>query len=92
MERYTANHKFVLRKITDEYLLIPTESDGEICRTIASVNETAASVWMLLDKALTKREIIDAVTQEYDVNEATAEQDIENLLSVMLSHNYIKAV
>lgn len=92
MKKFIANPKFTLRKITDEYILIPTQSDGEVCRDIVTVNETVVSVWQMLNQALTKNEIVDMLMEEYEVTQKTAEKDVDELLAVMLSHNLVKAV
>ena len=90
IKKYKASSKFVLRKIADEYIFVPVESGGTICRSIITGNETAVFIWNILsENAADKNEIVNAIMQEYEVPEDIAEKDIEKFLSEMLSRQLI---
>lgn len=92
MKKYIANSRYVLRQITDEYILIPTESDGEACRNVITANETVAFIWNKLKSGVTMEELVDALTEEYDVAPQTAQEDMEELFVKMIQLNIIRAV
>ena len=53
-----------------------TDFDGMI-----TLNETAAFLWQKLTEGTTKEALTDALTAEYDVEEATAAADVDALLT-----------
>ena len=70
----------ILRNIADEYLLVPIETDDNICNSIVTVNETIAFLWDRLIKGADEESLIVALTEEYEVSADTAKEDVISFL------------
>lgn len=73
-------YEFIVRNIVDEYVLVPV---GEAALDFAGMM-TTTEVGALLVEALktdvTRQELLDRVTAEYDVDPATAGADIDEFI------------
>ncbi len=74
-------NNFVLRKVADEYIVMPTgagiaDFDGAI-----ALNEVSAFIFEKLQNSVSKEDLLIAVLDEYDVDRETAAKDIEALVS-----------
>lgn len=78
--------ELVLRKIMDEYYLVPV---GETIYTHSGLfvmTEVAAQIWKILPKCDTVEEIIEDVMEIYDTTDTTKEQiaqDVEEFLKTL---------
>ncbi len=71
---------YLLRKVMDVHVVIGVGSEAYQPNQIMSVNETGAFLWGLLEKGAEKQELVDSLTQEYDVDRETAEKDVDAFL------------
>lgn len=71
----------VLREIAGEYILVPTGEGAVNMLRIMSLNDCGVFLWKLLAEEKTERELVDAVLEEYEIDAATAEQDVKEYLS-----------
>lgn len=55
-------------------------------------NETAATVFKTLQSPVSRQELVDALLEEFDVNETHAAQDVDQLLGEMQTKRLITAV
>ena len=78
-----AKSGFVLRHVLDEYILMPTGDNISVFDGTVMFNETAALVWQKLQSPVTREELLQAVMDEYDVEEAVAAADLDKLLQQM---------
>lgn len=72
---------FVLRKVADEYIVMPTgagiaEFDGAV-----ALNEVSAFIFEKMKSPVSKEDLLIAVLDEYEVDRETAEKDIDVLIS-----------
>ncbi len=75
------NPLFVLREIADEYVVIPVGDEASRVSGIISLNEQGAFLWKLLDSDQTEETLVDALTEEFDVEADVARKDIQTFLS-----------
>ena len=68
---------FVLREIAGDYVIIPTGKTVLSFNGLISVNEVGAFLWELLQNEVTIDELVAAVLNEYDVDEVTAREEIQ---------------
>ncbi len=54
------------------------------------LNEVGASIWKLIQKPKTVREVKDAIVQEYEVDPDQCEKDLLALLNELLSRELIE--
>lgn len=72
---------FVLRNVMDEFIVMPTGEN--IARFDGSVvlNEVSAFIYKLLETSISREDLLTAVLNEYEVDEATAAADLDVLLN-----------
>lgn len=81
---------FTLRNIAGCEIVVPV---GNTCKTfngMITLNDSASFFWQLLQKETTVDEMVKRTTEEYEVNEDTARQDIENFISLLKENNLIE--
>lgn len=75
-----AKEGFVLRTIVDEYMLLPTGTNiGRFDGTVV-LNEVSAFLWQKLQEPVTRKTLLGALLEEYDVSRDMAERDLDGLL------------
>ena len=81
--------EFILREIADEYILIPTGSTTEEFNGIINLTESAAFIWNHIEEANTFEELINMITNEYDIDKETATKDAYQFINHMLANRMI---
>ena len=72
---------FVLRNVVDEYIVMPTgdkiaKFDGAVV-----LNEVSAFIYKLLETSVCRDDVLTAILNEFDVDEATASADLDSILN-----------
>ncbi len=71
---------FVLKEIAGECVVVAVDSalnlDGMI-----TLNETAKTMWLLLEKGAEKADLVKALTDEYEVSEELAFEGVEKFIN-----------
>lgn len=75
--------EFVLREIAGDYVIIPTGKTVLKFNGLITVNEVGASLWKMLQEEATMDELVQGILEEYDVDEATAREDIQEFLDTL---------
>ncbi len=75
--------EFVLREIAGDYIIIPTGKTVLKFNGLITVNEVGASLWKMLQEEATMDELVQGILEEYDVDEATAREDIQEFLDTL---------
>jgi hypothetical protein len=76
---YEKHPKIVARRIADEVILVPISREvGEI-DSLYVLNDVGARIWDLID-GRSLEQVRDAIVDEFEVNEATAEEDLTLLI------------
>ena len=73
---YQKNQNFVFRQIDDETLLVPIKDSVGDLGAIYNLNQVAAFVWQHLDGKKTLQAIKHMMTDEFEVSDPDAEQDL----------------
>lgn len=82
---------FKLRTICGENIIVPEGIDNVNFRSIISLNESSAFLWeSIIEKDFSKSTLIDLLTSEYEVDEATAKNDVDKLVAKMLATGLIE--
>lgn len=74
------NPDYVLRKIVDECMLIPTGKAAQDFNGMITLNETAEYIWTHLEEAESPEALADMVTAEFEIDSETAYRDVCGLL------------
>lgn len=71
---------FIIREIAGSYVIIAAGEDAVDFGGMITVNETGAFLWGLLERGTSKKEMTEKLLSEYDVDEKTAEADIDEFI------------
>ena len=80
---FARSDRMVGRRIAGEYVLVPLAGRGVDLDRILNLNRVAAFVWELLDGRKSGREIVSAMTGQFDVDAETAGRDYLELLATL---------
>ena len=75
------NQDYELRDILDEHIVLPKGNEMEDFSGAIVLSEVSAFVWNLLQEDVSEEQILDRVTQEYEVGREQAAEDLRKLLS-----------
>ncbi len=85
-----AKSGFVLRHVVGEYILIPTgENIGTFNGTVL-LNDVSAFLWEKLQSPICREDLLTAMLDQYQVDEATAARDLDALLEKLRSYSLIE--
>lgn len=72
--------RFVSRKVGDELVLVPLVDNVAKMDKLFNLNETAGFLWEKLNENSSAEELKSQLLEEFDVDEATAEKDVNAFL------------
>lgn len=72
---------FVLRKISDSYVVVPVGDSVVDFSGLINLNESGAILFELLQKGAEETDLVDALLKEYKVDRATAEADVKKFVA-----------
>ena len=82
---------FRLRDICGEHIIAAEGIENIDFSRIISMNESAAFLWKKIEgKEFSKEDLITYLTEEYDVSEETATQDVQQLTNKWLEAGIIE--
>lgn len=71
---------FILRNIVDEWIVMPTGSNIKDFEGAIVLNEVSAFIWKKLESAISREDLLKAITDEYDIDEQAAANDLDEFL------------
>ena len=80
---------YIVRKIGGKFYAVSVSQVSAGGGMIA-LNETGAFIWHFLQEAHTKEELLAAMLEEFDVDEADARVDIEGFTGVLLEQGMLE--
>lgn len=80
---------FILRDIAGESVLVPTGKASEEFNGMITMTDTARFIWERLEKLGSLDELVNAVTETYDVDEETARRDCVGLINALLKRGIV---
>lgn len=78
-----SNKKAVLRKFSDESVLVPVGEAAKNNPGMFFVNEVGAMIFTACQDGKSKEEIIRMIMSEFDVDEETVSKDVENYMAYL---------
>ena len=84
-----AESGFVLREIADKYMIIPAGGKTNSFIKALLLNEVAAFVWEKLQMPISFDDLLMGILDEYDVEEAKARADLDEILKLFRTFNLI---
>lgn len=90
MQKYRTRPGIILTSICDEYFLVATKENLPHCPYITELNETSAFMWKKLETVADLNTLIEAVKEEYEVDDDEAlRQSIKDYLTQLLEKKLI---
>ena len=81
---------FVLRNVMDEHILMPTGDNMGAFNGVVLLNKVAALVWEKLQTPVSRDDLLRAVLERFNVEEAVASADLDRLLCDMKEKGIIE--
>ena len=72
---------FALRKVGEVNIIVPLGQKVLDLNGVITLNETGAFIWELLKKERSLDELVEAVSEEFEVEPDQARKDIEDFLN-----------
>lgn len=85
----TIKKELLKREIAGETILVPVGKTVYDSHGLFAMNELGSFLWDLLPQAESEEDLVAAVLREYEVDEATARQDIAEFLDKLRQMNII---
>lgn len=82
-DKLKANKEMVLREIAGEHILVPTGSAAMTFQGMITLNDAGLLIWQKMQEECTEEELVEAVMQEYEVEEEVAKADVKAFLTKM---------
>ena len=80
---------FLLKKIADDYVVIPYEDKIVDFKAMIVLNESGAFLWDALKCETTENALVEALLKEFDVDEETAKTDVKEFISTLAEKDLI---
>ena len=80
------------RNIAGETLIVPIRNRVGDLDSIYTLNEVGVRVWSLVDGQTSVNQMVATISDEYEVDQATARQDIAELLEDLAGAKLIRQV
>ncbi len=80
---------FMLKKILDDYIVVPTGDNIVDFAVAVSLNETGAFLWQQLENEKTIEELADALAGEYDITSEEVIDDVIEFAELLKGRNFL---
>jgi hypothetical protein len=80
----------VTRKTGNEYVLVPVTDNIADMDSVYTLNETGAFIWEQIDGKKSTEQIISSMTEEYDIDNNTATEDVLQFIIKMNDYLIIR--
>lgn len=80
---------FILKKILDDYIVVPTGDNIVDFAVAVSLNETGAFLWHQLEEEKNAEELISALCAEYEASADEVGTDVDEFINLLRTHGFI---
>ena len=77
---YKMKSGFVAREVGNELILVPLTGNVAQMNALFTLNDTAKFIWENITEENTEDDLINLMTEEFDIERETAEKDIKIFL------------
>ncbi len=89
-ECFIKESEIVARNIAGQTIIVPVKGRVGDLDSIYTLNEMGTMIWDFIDGGRPAQEMVDALTEEYDVDAAEAEKDVFDFLGSLEEAGLIK--
>ena len=72
---------FVLRKVADTYVVVAVGTEAKKHNVMITLNESGKLLWEKLSEGADEKALVDAILDEYEIDEATALADVKKFIA-----------
>ena len=80
---------FVLRRVAGEIIVLPSGDDLDL-KMMITLNETGEFLWKRLESGAGTEELVQAMLEEYDVDEPTARSGVERFVAKLSDNGFLE--
>ena len=80
---------FVLKEMAGECIVVSVNSKLDL-NGVITLNETAKTIWLRLEKGAEKEDLVKALLEEYDVDEDSAVSAVENFVGKLKELGFLE--
>ena len=84
------SENFILKKIMDDFIVVPVGSELVDFNALITLNETGAFLWESLKRDITEDELVDKLCAEYDVGNDVARADVNEFIKKLVASGVLK--
>ena len=88
--RLIKNNQCVTRSIGGETIIVPVRSGVGDLDSIYTLNEVGTSIWNLIDDTRSVEQVIEEITNQYEVEREEAAKDVSEFLSLLRDEKLIR--
>ncbi len=81
---------FIVKEIAGQYVVIALGAASKIFNGIIKLNDTGKTLWDKLSVGAEKAELVQALLDEYEVDENTATGDVDNFIEQLQGANILE--
>lgn len=81
---------FLLRKVGEQNIVVAIGDESRDFNGIIRLNETGRFLWEKLQSETTEKNLVSAMLMEYDIDEATAENDTADFIESLKEANLLE--
>ncbi len=81
---------FILEKIDNSYIVVPTDSTLLEVGAMITLNETSALIWQHLETGADENSIAEKLASEYKVDKETALNDVLEFINILKERNFLE--
>ena len=74
---------FLLKQIAGDYIVVPVGEKLVDFSAMIILNETGVFLWKLLKDDKSKQQLVEAVMEEYEIDEQTANADVGEFIDTL---------
>lgn len=81
---------FMLREIAGTWVVVPLGARVVEFNGLISLNETSALIWKMIEEGSSKEDILNKIISEYDIDEETANSDMNEFIQTAIKKGLIE--
>jgi len=81
---------FMLKKILDDYIVVPTGDNIVDFAVAVSLNESGAFLWEQLSSEKSIYELAEALAKEYELTSEDVIGDVEEFAELLKTHSFLE--
>lgn len=71
---------FIIKKVIDDYVVVPVGDNFMDFSSIINLNETGAFLWQCMENDITEDELVNLLSKEYEVDASEVKDDVADFI------------